>query len=222
MDGGAWRAAVHGVAKSRTRLSDFTFTFPFIHQRRKWQPTPVVLPGESQGRGSLVGCRLWGRTESDTTEATQQQQQQQLWKRRKTLDAEKHPSFSLNLYIKIIVLSLNIFSINHSQNYLLCITTQHKIIPLPQAKLCVFIFCSLLLSFSMCWLQLRQMEVKVNGKREENQYKLPRACGLEMGKHKFQVKNFSQFILIWGKRGQRRFLYLGFPAFHSLIDFMAH
>ena len=38
--------------------------------RRKWQPTPVFLPGESQGRGSLAGCRLWGRTESDTTEAT--------------------------------------------------------------------------------------------------------------------------------------------------------
>ena len=37
------------------------------------QPTPVFLPGESQGRGSLVGCRLWGLTESDTTEATQQQ-----------------------------------------------------------------------------------------------------------------------------------------------------
>ena len=40
-----------------------------------WQLTPVFLPGESQGRGSLVGCRLWGRTESDTTEATWQQQQ---------------------------------------------------------------------------------------------------------------------------------------------------
>ena len=39
--------------------------------------TPVYLPGESQGRGSLVGCRLWGRTELDTTEATWQQQQQQ-------------------------------------------------------------------------------------------------------------------------------------------------
>ena len=70
MDGGAWGAAVHGVAKSRTRLSDFTFTFPFMHRRRKWQPTPVFLPGESQGRGSLVGCRLWGRTESNMTEAT--------------------------------------------------------------------------------------------------------------------------------------------------------
>ena len=42
--------------------------------RRKWQPTPVFLPGESQGRRSLVGCRLWGHTESDTTEVTQQQQ----------------------------------------------------------------------------------------------------------------------------------------------------
>jgi len=49
-----------------TSLSLFTF----IHWRRKWQPTPVFLPGESQGRGSLVGCRLWGRTELDTTEAT--------------------------------------------------------------------------------------------------------------------------------------------------------
>ena len=44
-----------------TSLSLFTF----IHWRRKWQPTPVFLPGESQGRGSLVGCRLWGRTESE-------------------------------------------------------------------------------------------------------------------------------------------------------------
>ena len=40
--------------------------------------TPVFLPGESQGRGSLVGCRLWGHTEQDTTEVTQQQQQQQV------------------------------------------------------------------------------------------------------------------------------------------------
>ena len=162
IDRGAWWAAVHGVAKSRTRLSDFTFTFQFhalekemathssvlawripgmgeprgllsmrshrvghdwsdlaaadwwekamapysstlawkipwtedpgglqsmgsrrirhdwatslslftfMHWRRKWQPTPVFLPRESQGQGSLVGCRLWGHTESDTTEA---------------------------------------------------------------------------------------------------------------------------------------------------------
>ena len=38
--------------------------------RRKWQPTPVFLPGESQGWRSLVGCHLWGCTESDTTEVT--------------------------------------------------------------------------------------------------------------------------------------------------------
>ena len=49
-----------------TSLSLFTF----MHWRRKWQPSPVFLPGESQGRWSLTGCHLWGRTESDTTEAT--------------------------------------------------------------------------------------------------------------------------------------------------------
>ena len=74
-DGGAWQAAVHGVAKSRTGLSDFTFTFHFMHWRRQWQPSPVFLPGESRGWRSLVGCRLWGHTEWDATEATQQQQQ---------------------------------------------------------------------------------------------------------------------------------------------------
>ena len=49
-----------------TSLSLFTF----MHWRRKWQPTPVFLPGESQGRGSLMGCCLWGCRESDTTEVT--------------------------------------------------------------------------------------------------------------------------------------------------------
>ena len=49
-----------------TSLSLFTF----MHWRRKWQPTPVFLPGELQGQGSLVGCCLWGRTESDTTDVT--------------------------------------------------------------------------------------------------------------------------------------------------------
>ena len=70
MDGGAWKAAVHGVAEGQTRLSDFTFTFHFHALERKWQPTPVFLPGESQGRGSLVGFCLWGPTELDTTEVT--------------------------------------------------------------------------------------------------------------------------------------------------------
>ena len=44
--------------------------FTFMHWRKKWQPTPVFLPGESQGQGSLVGSRLWGHTELDSTEAT--------------------------------------------------------------------------------------------------------------------------------------------------------
>ena len=89
MNRGAWRATVHRVAKSRTRLSDFTFTFTFyclrqgsklkkissfdpcirkIPWRRKWQPTPVFLPGKSQGQKSLAGYSPWGRKESDTTE----------------------------------------------------------------------------------------------------------------------------------------------------------
>ena len=59
-----------GHARSQTRLSDFTLLFTFMHWRRKWQPIPVFLPGESQGRGSLVGCCLLGCTELDTTEKT--------------------------------------------------------------------------------------------------------------------------------------------------------
>ena len=106
MDGGAWKAAVHGVAEGQMPLSDFTFTFhfhalekemathsstlawripgtgepgglptslslfTFMHWKRKWQPTPVLLPGESQGCGSMVGFHLWDCTELDTTEAT--------------------------------------------------------------------------------------------------------------------------------------------------------
>ena len=48
-------------------IFDISVTFRW---RRQWQPTPVFLPGESQGWGSLVGCHLWGRTESATTGAT--------------------------------------------------------------------------------------------------------------------------------------------------------
>ena len=70
MDGGAWWAAVHGVAEGWTRLSNFTFPFHFHALEKEMATHSVFLPGESQGRRSLVGCRLWGRTESDTTEAT--------------------------------------------------------------------------------------------------------------------------------------------------------
>ena len=80
-----------GLQRVRHDWATSLSLFTFMHWRRKWQPTPVFLPGESQGRGSLVvflpgesqgrgslvGCRLWGRTESDTTEATQRQQQDQ-------------------------------------------------------------------------------------------------------------------------------------------------
>ena len=74
MDGGAWWAAVHGIAKSRTRLSDFTFTFHFHALEKEMATNSCVLAWRIQGQRSLVGCHLWGHTESDTTEATQQQQ----------------------------------------------------------------------------------------------------------------------------------------------------
>ena len=61
---------LQSMGSLRTQLSDFTFTFHSHALEKEMQPTPVFLPGESQGRGSLVGCHLWGRTESDTTEVT--------------------------------------------------------------------------------------------------------------------------------------------------------
>ena len=70
MDGGAWWAAVRGVAKSRTRLSDFTFTFHFHALEKELATHSSVLAWRIPGTGSLVGCHLWGRTESDTTKVT--------------------------------------------------------------------------------------------------------------------------------------------------------
>ena len=69
-DGGAWWGAVHGVAKSQTRLSDFPFTFHFHALEKAIATHSSVLAWRIPGRASLVGCRLWGHTESDTTEAT--------------------------------------------------------------------------------------------------------------------------------------------------------
>ena len=74
-DRGAWRATVHGVAKSRTRLSDFPFTFHYHALEKEMATHSSVLAWRIPGMGSVVGCCLCGRTESDTTEATQQQQQ---------------------------------------------------------------------------------------------------------------------------------------------------
>ena len=66
----AWWAAVHRVTKSQTRLSDFTFTFHFHALEKEMATHSSVLAWRIPGMGSLVGCRLWGHTESDMTEAT--------------------------------------------------------------------------------------------------------------------------------------------------------
>ena len=70
MDGGAWWAAVHGVARSRTRLSDFAFTFHFHALEKEMATHSSVLAWRISGTGEPGGCRLWGRTESDMTEVT--------------------------------------------------------------------------------------------------------------------------------------------------------
>ena len=100
---GSWRVG-HDW---ETSLSLFTF----MHWRRKWQPTPVFLPEESRGRGSLVGCLLWGRIESDTTEATQQQQQS-LWENVFGL----LPIFPFEMIISYFLLLMKINSILHCEN----------------------------------------------------------------------------------------------------------
>ena len=68
MDGGAWWAAVRGVMKIRTRLSDFTFTFQFHALEKEMATHSSVLAWRIPGTGEP--CGLWGRTESDTIEAT--------------------------------------------------------------------------------------------------------------------------------------------------------
>ena len=70
MEGGAWKAAVHGVAEGRTLLTDFTFTFYFPALEKEMATHSSVLAWRIPGTGSLVGYRLWGRTESDMTEMT--------------------------------------------------------------------------------------------------------------------------------------------------------
>ena len=70
MDGGAWKAAVHEVAEGQTRLSDLTFTFHFHAWEKEMATHSSVLAWRIPGTGEPGGCRLWGRTGSDTTEAT--------------------------------------------------------------------------------------------------------------------------------------------------------
>ena len=68
MDGGAWNAAVPGVTEGRIRLSDFTFTFHFHALEKEMATHSCVLAWRIPGTGEPLGCRLWGRKESDTTE----------------------------------------------------------------------------------------------------------------------------------------------------------
>ena len=70
MAGGTWWAAVRGVTKSQTQLSDFTFTFHFPTLEKEMATYSSVLAWRIQGQRSLVGCRLWDCTESDLTELT--------------------------------------------------------------------------------------------------------------------------------------------------------
>ena len=70
MDGGACNAAVHGVARSRTRLSDFTFIFHFPAMEKEMATHSSVLAWRIPETGSLVGYRLRDRTELDMTEVT--------------------------------------------------------------------------------------------------------------------------------------------------------
>ena len=68
-DGGAWKATVHGVAEGQTGLSDFTFTSLSCIGEGNGNPLQCSCL-ENPRDGSLVGCHLWGRTESDMTEVT--------------------------------------------------------------------------------------------------------------------------------------------------------
>ena len=70
MDGGACWAAVHGVAKSRTRLTDFTLTFHFHALEKEMATHSSVLAWRTPGTGKPGESRLWGRTEPDRTEVT--------------------------------------------------------------------------------------------------------------------------------------------------------
>ena len=93
MDGGAWWAAVHGVARSRTRLSDFTFTFHFHALEKEMATHSSVLAWRIPGTRSLVGCRLCGHTESDMTAAAAAAESHPRCQKTNTLSvAQKHCS----------------------------------------------------------------------------------------------------------------------------------
>ena len=128
MDGGAWQAAVHGVAKRWERLSDFTFTFHFHALKKEMATHSSVLAWRISGTGSLMGCRLGGCTESDTTEAAQQQQQQQQRQ-------EKLFSFSLSLLPETTEQCFSKYGLWTTSNINYLEIEWHMLIPAPHPKL---------------------------------------------------------------------------------------
>ena len=131
---GSWRVRHDWV----TSLSLFTF----MHWRRQWQPTALFLPGDSQGRGSLVGCRVWGRAEWDMTGATQQQRRQQGCGEVITLGAQ-----SLFLHALHIVHILARFSV--LWEFGLKPSTTLAFFQFMSGILSIFVLCSLRLFYSM-------------------------------------------------------------------------
>ena len=130
MDRGAWQAAVHGVSKSRTRLSDFTFTFHFRALEKEMATHSSVLAWRIPGMGEPGGLPSMGSHRSDTTEAIQQQQQQQqdfnnslaysLSKKQilcKSSTEKKIPEFLLVLSWDSTAYKLGIGTFNPSQSF---------------------------------------------------------------------------------------------------------
>ena len=118
MDGGVWWAAVHGVTKSQTWLNDFTFTLHFHSLEKEMATHSSVLASKIPGTGSLVGCRLWGCTESDTTEATYQQQQRQYIQKKKLKNVVRiRVKFYIKLHLEMLQKKLNLlpFHIKNKQ-----------------------------------------------------------------------------------------------------------
>ena len=84
--------------------------FTFMHWRRKWQPTPVFLPGESQGWRSLMGCHLWGRAESDTTKGLGSSSSSCCSANTNTDVKWRRKNRHLDIYGNILLVLLNLFS----------------------------------------------------------------------------------------------------------------
>ena len=87
-----------------------------MHWRRKWQPTPVFLPGESQGRGSLVGCRLWGCTESDMKRLSSSSSSIQNLKKKNNNKSQSPKSTKFFPYFYCLFLSLFFSQMQYANN----------------------------------------------------------------------------------------------------------